>query len=725
MKYFYIATVICMNIIYSQPSESNFWEMTNGPFGQKITTIDILSQDSVIVGTDGAGVFLFIPSTSVWQNIYSDIEFNSIYSSIITTSKDILFTANSNYAYSATIIKINSDLNDWKLIETNGVGKFANINDSLHNFILLTTQWNGIFKSTDNGETWENNTSIDFGFGVKDIQYDLTNKRIIVATNSTIEDPALRKGEYLKNGILFSDDFGETYYNVLEGNIDNILLNQKGFLFAIFELFDYKFSRSFDNGTTWEEIHTPQFFNHILLSDSLLYGVNNEGFFHSTDFGNTWELLNDDVKDLISIKAINESTFFIGSISGFYQYSTITNEYTNLSNGLNASNIWTLFASSDNKLLAGGKNGTIYYTENKGENWKVTPALPFFNNDYLQEINCITETSSGRLFVGSETPLFYYSDNLTMEWIKGNNYSFAGSPEIWSMATNSKDEIYVGTSNEGIVIINDDASEFRTTPILGQYILSLDIDENDEVYAGSYYGTVFFTTENAKNWQAKSNGLSGLPVISVNKSNNLYASTIYSVHKYNEITQYWDNIGGGLPPSIILSKMIVVDNTIYVSSRGNGIYYTSDEGKNWKAFNTGLENINITAIVNDSTGYLYVASMQGIYRTNDRIVSVKDETNSNNLPDDYILEQNYPNPFNPSTKIKYSIPRSTEFYSVPQTTLKVYDLLGNEIATLVNEAQKAGNYEVNFVAKNLSSGIYFYRLQSGSFSQTQKLLLLK
>jgi len=106
------------------------------------------------------------------------------------------------------------------------------------------------------------------------------------------------------------------------------------------------------------------------------------------------------------------------------------------------------------------------------------------------------------------------------------------------------------------------------------------------------------------------------------------------------------------------------------------------------------------------------------------IVSVKDE-DSENLPSEYSLEQNYPNPFNPSTTIQYSIPRSTEYYSVSQTTLKVYDILGREVATLVNEKQNAGNYEVNFNAKNLSSGIYYYRLKSGSFVESKKMILLK
>lgn len=92
-------------------------------------------------------------------------------------------------------------------------------------------------------------------------------------------------------------------------------------------------------------------------------------------------------------------------------------------------------------------------------------------------------------------------------------------------------------------------------------------------------------------------------------------------------------------------------------------------------------------------------------------------------PTKFSLKQNYPNPFNPTTTIKYSIPMLGN--GLAQTVLKVYDILGSEVATLVNEKKSAGNYEVKFDASGLSSGIYFYKLESGSFLQTRKLLLMK
>ena len=82
-------------------------------------------------------------------------------------------------------------------------------------------------------------------------------------------------------------------------------------------------------------------------------------------------------------------------------------------------------------------------------------------------------------------------------------------------------------------------------------------------------------------------------------------------------------------------------------------------------------------------------------------------------------DQNYPNPFNPTTTINYSVPK-TSF-----VTIKVYDMLGKEVTTLVNEEQKPGNYNVEFSANKLASGIYFYGMQAGGFVETKKLIVLK
>ena len=89
------------------------------------------------------------------------------------------------------------------------------------------------------------------------------------------------------------------------------------------------------------------------------------------------------------------------------------------------------------------------------------------------------------------------------------------------------------------------------------------------------------------------------------------------------------------------------------------------------------------------------------------------------MPKVYALAQNYPNPFNPATRIRYTIPEAG------RVSLKVFNLLGQEVASLVNQEQNAGNYVALFEANKLSSGVYFYRLEAGSFTQVLKMVLMK
>jgi len=98
------------------------------------------------------------------------------------------------------------------------------------------------------------------------------------------------------------------------------------------------------------------------------------------------------------------------------------------------------------------------------------------------------------------------------------------------------------------------------------------------------------------------------------------------------------------------------------------------------------------------------------------LVSVEEDGRQ---PSVFSLEQNYPNPFNPSTTIKFNIPEQ-EF-----VTLKIYDVMGNEVAVLLNEEKQAGSHSIDFDASRLASGTYFYKLQAGNNIETKKMILLK
>jgi hypothetical protein len=128
-------------------------------------------------------------------------------------------------------------------------------------------------------------------------------------------------------------------------------------------------------------------------------------------------------------------------------------------------------------------------------------------------------------------------------------------------------------------------------------------------------------------------------------------------------------------------------------------------------------DMGITNWDQNKGNYLFYNTSNPVYANNDE-----------SIPAGFILYQNYPNPFNPSTKIKFTIPAVTlSGVEGSLVTLKVYDVLGNEVATLVNEQQSPGFYEVQFIANKyqLTSGVYFYQLLSGSFVQTKKMVLVK
>ena len=248
-------------------------------------------------------------------------------------------------------------------------------------------------------------------------------------------------------------------------------------------------------------------------------------------------------------------------------------------------------------------------------------------------------------------------------------------------------------------------------------------------------------------------------------SQNCQIEITYSGNSFNTDNIYWDNICleylfSSCDPPIApsnLTAQVIINPSIQVrlnwednSQDGYGfkIYrklgYPTDPGQ-FNVIDTVYSNITQyldEGVIEDSTYSYYVASFNQYGQSNSDTVSiiasvpVGVEIIGEELPKEFALMQNYPNPFNPSTKIKYTIP--TPPVSSPLVkgrtkegfvTLKVYDILGNEVATLANEEQVPGVYEVEFnsesIIKNPSSGIYFYQLRIGNFVDTKKMVLMK
>jgi len=263
------------------------------------------------------------------------------------------------------------------------------------------------------------------------------------------------------------------------------------------------------------------------------------------------------------------------------------------------------------------------------------------------------------------------------------------------------------------------------------------------------YGTLIDlqkSTDMGVTWQDKTNGLlpfepgsnNPAPVrgVAVRKDNPMI---LYCVQGFNggisksiNGGENWFQIDSSfrtLNTSMYFTEIYLDDNKpgrFYVSTLGNGsftdenawggLFLTEDDGLSWRKIYTGSADL-IKGDDSDPKN-IYFGSIFGILKIPDTLTTSISEMQTV-IPTDFVLYQNYPNPFNPSTIISFSIPEKSF------VTLKVYDVLGREIATLINEQKPAGEYLHEFHLGELSSGVYFYTLKVGKFTDTKKMILLR
>ncbi len=382
--------------------------------------------------------------------------------------------------------------------------------------------------------------------------------------------------------------------------------------------------------------------------------------------------------------------------------------------------------SSGNVFVTGGSAGsgtssdylTIKYNSAGVQQWASTYNSGGSSYDYA---NCIDVDNSGNAYV---TGTFAYSEGGTSDNYGTIKYNSTGD-EQWV-------RIYDGP--EGIL---DNANSITVDENGNSYIIG-SIDGGSASF-NQNLALVKYNTDGVQQWVQIYNGVAnsndaGLDVV-LDTDGNIYVaggctgvgtSMDYLVIKYSEtvpveLTSFNANVNG----NIVELKWITATET---NNKGfeierksaDGIYkqisFISGNGTTTQPQVYSFTDENVSA-----GNYIYrlkQVDFDGSYSYSNE-VEVKFE-----IPSEFSLSQNYPNPFNPTTTIRYQIPHK-EF-----VTLKTYDILGNEVAALVNEEKPAGSYTVEFTShsrdeKALSSGLYFYTISAGSFISTKKMLLLK
>ncbi len=395
----------------------------------------------------------------------------------------------------------------------------------------------------------------------------------------------------------------------------------------------------------------------------------------------------------------------------------------------------------DGNLLFAGTHRGVFVSHNAGDSWtEMNNVLPVMYVSSLAVKDSI-------IFEGTEENGVFRSTDFGKSWQMVNNPLFIGY-RIKSLSIipkgNDSMNILAGALG-GVYVSTDTGATWLQIDVFstwgGPFLVLENADEQLIIFASIFYGgelggsLIIRSSDYGLNWDYSSNGIpyyySYISSIVADAQNRLFASVYFpSVYNYqwqifssSDFGVDWYPISSTLDSAITSMKATDISGiqAIFAGTENNGVILSTDEGLTWKQINdVSLEGSTVNTLeVFDQ--YIYAGtSTSGLWkRSLSEIVTSIKEDNINLLAEGYILEQNYPNPFNPSTTIRYSIP-TTEF-----VTLKVYDVLGKEVSTLVNEEKATGNYEVKFNSGNLSSGIYFYSLKAGKFSGTKKLILMK
>lgn len=365
-------------------------------------------------------------------------------------------------------------------------------------------------------------------------------------------------------------------------------------------------------------------------------------------------------------------------------------------------------------ILAATYTGGVFVSSNYGDTW-------FNSNQGLNNYNlyAIEKTPAGLIFIGTGGNGIYRSDDNGQSWV----YFGLSNMYINTLSALNDNEIFAGTFGYGVFYSSDRGNTWieRNNGIVFPVIMTMTVNDSGMVFICTDTGRMYRTVNKGLDWVEINNGL---PYTTANATivdnfNILYAGNDQGLYLSGNNGNLWLKRIYGLTNTNVLAIAHNSVNHLFISVYGDGVYRSVNQGHNWIKENTGIGNYDIYKFLVSNDDYIFAAGWANdFFRTKyPTVVSVNYEPSP--TLNEFKLEQNYPNPFNPATTIRYRIPERSF------VTLKIYDLLGSEVATLVNEEKPACEYEVEFNAANLTSGIYFYKLQAGSFVQTKKMVLIK
>jgi Secretion system C-terminal sorting domain len=441
----------------------------------------------------------------------------------------------------------------------------------------------------------------------------------------------------------------------------------------------------------------------LVAKDSIVItGTGGFGIWRSTNYGLSYTQSNITNMSAYSF-AHKEDNFYAGfSGTGIFHSSNNGTQWTQTEfHNLRVKSL----ATHNGKFYAGLIYNGIYRSVNNGYNWTYNGLTYFDVYDFLPDGN--------NLFAATITDGLYYTSNSGINWIR----SSLPSNDVFCI-TRGGDDLFGGTEYSGIFRSSNSGVNWISAGLNSYKVVSIAC-QNGYLFAGaehvtSGYKGIKYSSNNGISWH--NSGFINRKCLSLLSANNiLFAGTDSSgILRSDDYGKTWRQ----LPVNDIDVNRLIDFNNYLICGTGRGVYYSSNSGNDWIYLNTALGSQRVYSLM-VSGNYLFAGTeSNAVWKTDiSQIIGLIQI--STEIPDYFKLFQNYPNPFNPVTKIEFSIPKAQ------YVKLTVYDLLGREVASLVNQELKPGVYSANFNGTNYPSGVYFYVITVGEFSESRKMLLVK
>ncbi len=711
----------------------------------------------LFVNNSRESIWLSPDSGNTWTTVLGDNEVGSVLMAALFVNNGVVYVGTSG----SGIYRSTDNGKDWASADS-GIpapsSEYISTFYALGDTVFVATQSAGVFRSVNAGLTW---TEADSG---------LPNTTLDEVTSFTSIGSDLYASD--NSGIYESKDYGAHWFNIYGGvGAGVVVLSSCGQnLLASMQYGEtvppYSISWflmvSTDGGSSWNADSTGgtsfppgiEITSFASSGDEVFAETVENGLYRSTDDGIDWSASSNGIfgdTPVYGGPAFQGMTVFAAYGQNLFKSENNGDNWELIDNGMPADTSTgqsltlmdfqesVLSLAAKGPLLFAGTGGEgVYASTDRGITWSAANyGLPY--ESYINTITLVNDSDLVAGVSGTFVPgTIYRSTDDGASWTDVNN-GISVNTGINGLASVGSN-VFAAASSGGY-LSTDGGVNWTLMSGNGGFpartTVNFTFAQGSTFFAGGSGTGILLSTNGGTQWTVADSGVPSNVTVSAFGGNgsNVFAATSVGLYESRDGGLTWAVSDSGLPADISLNTCTVSGNAgatiLAAPTQSNGEdyseYLSTDGGSSWNPIDDGMIPATVACSLVDSNriflGITYGGAAGGSqwgvwYWSLKPLTSVRGSGLAAR-PTNFQLDQNYPNPFNPTTVISYKLS------AVSNVTLKVYDILGREVARLVNEKQSAGNYSVTFDGSRLASGVYFYRLAAGDFVSVKKLVLLK